>query len=99
MAPRISQAERMRTQAMRLGVPLESIILEPKARHTYEHPIFVKPIMQAHGFRSAIVVSSTYHMRRSAILFNRTFKNSGIELIYYPAEESWFKIGGVVEKC
>ena len=87
-------AEMMKRQTVALGVPQESIILEPKARHTYEHPIFVKPIMQARGFRSAIVVSSTYHMRRSAILFNRAFKNNGIELTYHPARESWFKIEG-----
>ena len=80
----------MRNQAVRLGVPAEDIIVEPEAMSTYQHPIFVKPIMQARGFQSAIVVSSPFHMRRSAMLFDRVFRKSGIELIYHPAQDSWF---------
>jgi len=89
---KVSKAEVMKRQAMRLGIPEERIILEPKSRHTYEHPIFVKPILRAQGFKSAIVLSSPYHMRRSAMLFDRAFKDSGIKLIYYPVQESWFKV-------
>ena len=88
----VSMAERMKEQAVRLGVPDEAIILEPKAQHTYDHPVFVKPILRARGFQSAIVVSSPFHMRRSAMLFNRSFRNSGVELIYHPVRESWFKV-------
>ncbi len=54
----------MKRDAVNAGVPADKILIEPKAQHTYQHPIFVKPIMVAHGFRSAIVVSSPYHMRR-----------------------------------
>jgi len=87
-----NEAKRMRHHATHLDIPDENIILEPKAQHTYEHPIFVKPIIQARGFRSAIVVSSPFHMRRTAMLFDRAFKNSGIKFIYYPVQDSWFKI-------
>lgn len=88
----VSFAEEMKGQAMRLGVPEEAIILEPKAMHTYEHPVFVKPILRARGFQSVIVVSSPYHMRRSAMLFNGFFRWSGIKLAYYPVQDSWFKV-------
>ncbi|MCK5180891.1 MAG: YdcF family protein [Candidatus Omnitrophica bacterium] len=80
----------MQRSAVRLGVPEGNIILETEARSTYQHPGLVKPIMQARGFKSAIVVSSPYHMRRSAMLFDRAFKNSGIDLIYHPVQDSWF---------
>jgi uncharacterized SAM-binding protein YcdF (DUF218 family) len=88
----VSMAEVMKEQAVRLDVPQENIIVEAEARHTFEHPVFVKPIMQARGFKSAIVVSSPYHMRRTAMLFDRTFKNSGIDLIYYPVQDTWFNV-------
>ncbi|MCK5214484.1 MAG: YdcF family protein [Candidatus Omnitrophica bacterium] len=89
---KINRAENMRAQAIRLGIPQEHIIIESEAQHTFEHPILVKPIMQARGFESAIVVSSPYHMRRVAMLFNRSFRHSAIELIYYPAQDSWINI-------
>ena len=89
---KINLAEGMREQAIRLDVPEDVIILEPEAQHTIEHPVFVEPIMQERGFESAIVVSSPYHMRRSAILFDRAFKDSRVELIYHPVQESWFKV-------
>ena len=85
-------AAMMEHHAVHLGVPQENILLEPQAMSTYQHPGLVMPIMRAHGFKSAIVVSSPYHMRRSAMLFDRVFKNNGIELIYYPAQESQFKV-------
>ena len=87
---KVSLSEGMRRHAVSLGVPRESIILEPKAASTYQHPELVKPIMQALGFKSAIVVSSPYHMRRSAMLFDRVFHKSGIELMYYPVQGGWF---------
>lgn len=80
----------MSRKAVRAGIPAERILLEPKAQHTYQHPIFVKPILQEHGFTSAIVVSSPYHMRRSKMLFDRAFRKSGISLIYSPVAHSWF---------
>ena len=86
-----SVAEGMRRHAVSLGVPRENIILEPEAQSTYQHPVLVKPIMRARGFQSAIVVSSPFHMRRSAMLFNRAFRESGIELIYHPVRDSWFQ--------
>ncbi len=88
----VSSAERMKKQALRLGVPEDAIILEPKSLHTYDHPIFVKPILLKKGFKSAIVISSPYHTRRTSFLFNRNFRRSGIELIYYPVQDSYFKV-------
>lgn len=90
MTAPVAMAEWMKQAAVEAGVPADRILLEPKAEHTYQHPVFVKPIMAAHGFTSAIVVSSPYHMRRVAMLFNRVFHKTGIKLIYYPVTNSWF---------
>ncbi|MGE0267501.1 MAG: YdcF family protein [Candidatus Omnitrophota bacterium] len=87
----ISIAGWLKIRALKSGVPEKNILLETKAEHTYQHPIFVKPILVEHGFTSAIVVSSPYHMRRSVMLFNRAFRMSGINLTYIPVADSWFK--------
>jgi len=88
--PSDAMALKMKARAVLLGVPAHRILLEPRSAHTYQHPVFVKPIMQRHGFRSAIVVSSPYHMRRVAVVFDRVFFGSGIRLMYCPVQESWF---------
>ena len=80
----------MKRSAVRSGVPAEDILVEPEAASTYQHPIYVKPIIEEKGFKSAIVVSSPYHMRRSAMLFDRALKKDKIELIYYPVQDGWF---------
>lgn len=80
----------MRHEAGRLGITLPDIIWEEKSRHTFEHPIYVKPILKERGFHSAIVLSSPYHMRRAAMLFDRTFRGEDIELTYRYVRESGF---------
>lgn len=77
-------------EAVRAGVHSNDILSEQKAAHTYEHPLFVKPILEQHNYKSAIIVSSPYHMRRSKILFNSVFKKSGIHLVYRPVRDHWF---------
>ena len=80
----------MRREAGRFGISLPEIIWEEQSRHTFEHPIYVKPILKERGFHSAIVLSSPYHMRRAAMLFERTFRGEDIELIYRYVRDSGF---------
>lgn len=84
------QALKMKQQAVLAGVPQDKILLETKTMHTYQHPLFVKALLKEQGIKSVIVVSSPYHMRRVKMLFDRAFHNSGITLLYCPAEKSWF---------
>ncbi len=86
----VTMAESMKRQARGMGVPEKDIILEPESQHTYQHPFLVAPLLKERGFKSAIIVSSPYHMRRVALLFNRAFKRSGVKLMYCPAANSWF---------
>ncbi|GAW93497.1 YdcF family protein, partial [Calderihabitans maritimus] len=62
-------ARRMGYRAVSRGVPWEALILEDEARSTYENAVFCRRIILEQGFRSAIVVSSPYHMRRSKFTF------------------------------
>lgn len=77
-------------EAQHLGIALPDIIWEEESRHTFEHPLYVKPILKEHNFRSAIILSSPYHMRRSAMLFDRVFREEDITLTYRYVRDSGF---------
>ena len=84
-------AEYLRQYALKLGIAPKDFILEDKATTTYENALFSRDIMLQDNFTSAIVVSSPYHMRRAAWLFDRAFKNDNITLLFSPVDNSWFK--------
>ncbi|MEK5435779.1 MULTISPECIES: YdcF family protein [Paenibacillus] len=81
--------------ALNLGIPQEAIYTENAASSTYQNAEFTLPIMKEHDFKSTIVVSSDFHMRRVKLLFDRVYKKSDIELTYvgsvsgYNAKRWW----------
>lgn len=83
----VSSAEIMKRQAMELGVPASAIIVEPNSATTEENAQFVAQVMQVHGFRSAILVTSPYHQRRASILFSRSFAPAGLTFRNHPADD------------
>ncbi len=85
------EAEEMRKRALKLGVANDKIILEDKAISTYENAIFSKDIVLNKGYKSAIVVTSDYHMRRSSLVFNKAFRKSGVKLTFCSVEDVRFK--------
>ncbi|GBF35585.1 membrane protein [Desulfocucumis palustris] len=86
----ITQAEVMAEHAEELGVPREALIPEARSESTYDNAAFSKEIILQRGFKSAIVVTSNYHMQRSRFIFQRVFKNSGVNLTYCSAREPRF---------
>jgi uncharacterized SAM-binding protein YcdF (DUF218 family) len=60
-----SEAEGMRNYLVKLGIPDERIIIEPKATSTYENLIYSSEIMRTHGWKSSIIVTHRYHAARS----------------------------------
>lgn len=85
------EAEEMRKRALKWGVAKEKIILEDKAKSTYENAVFSKEIVLDKGFKSAIVVTSNYHTRRSSLVFNKAFRKSGVKLTFCSVEDVSFK--------
>ncbi|WP_339319214.1 YdcF family protein [Paenibacillus sp. FSL R10-2734] len=81
--------------ALNLGIPQDAIYTENAAESTYQNAEFTLPIMKEHNFKSAIVVSSDFHMRRVKLLFDREYKKSDIELTFvgsssgYNAKSWW----------
>lgn len=79
----------MRETALSLGIPESAILTEDAAESTYQNAQLTLPIMQQHGFKSAIVVSSDFHMRRVKFIFDHVYKKSGIELTYIGADSGY----------
>ncbi|MCM8787199.1 MAG: YdcF family protein [Candidatus Omnitrophica bacterium] len=75
-----------------------------KITSTYDEAVATKKFMQEKGFNSLILITSTYCMARSLIIFKLVFKDTGIEiyhctaknLLYNPAR--WWKKERDVEK-
>lgn len=84
------------------GIASSMIIPEYKATSTYTNAIFSKEAMIENGFKSALVVSSNYHMRRVKYTFDKVYKGSGIKLTYVAAPSinfnptSWWSQKGYV---
>ena len=82
-------------EAVALGVPEDVIIPEEQAIDTDENAEYVKEIMVDRGLKSAIVVSSPYHMRRARAIFRKVFKDqAGISLQFSSVEDSSFQVQG-----
>lgn len=59
----------------RKGVPESDILEIAESQNTVEDALLSKPIIEKHGVRSLIVVSSDFHMERVKYIFNRVFKS------------------------
>lgn len=66
-----SNAEVMRNQAINQGVPRGDIIIEVLSETTRENAEQTKSIFETRGVRSAILVTSSYHQKRSVLEFSR----------------------------
>jgi uncharacterized SAM-binding protein YcdF (DUF218 family) len=77
-----SNEDKLYETALKMGVPSKSIILENHARSTTENAAFTINLMGKHKFRSAIVVSSNYHMRRVKNNYEKVNKKEWFTFIY-----------------
>jgi uncharacterized SAM-binding protein YcdF (DUF218 family)/glycosyltransferase involved in cell wall biosynthesis len=65
------EAESMRDLAVAQGVPASAIVLEQRARNTYENVKFSDEILRDHKSKSILLVSSPYHMRRTTMVWHK----------------------------
>jgi len=78
----------MKALAISLGIPEDVIILEDKARNTYENVEFVSKILYKEGWKKILLVTSPYHMRRASLVFKKIAKE--INVTYTPMPKSRF---------
>ncbi|GJM69687.1 hypothetical protein HMSSN036_19030 [Paenibacillus macerans] len=72
----------MAEEMARLLLPEGRVLEEVRAKSTLENAAYVKEIMKEKDIRSAIVVTSNYHSRRTKYLFDQVFRGEGIRLSY-----------------
>jgi uncharacterized SAM-binding protein YcdF (DUF218 family) len=61
----ITEAEGMRNYLVRQGIPEQDIVLETQARSTYENVLFSRQIMIDNGWKSAVLITHSYHAARA----------------------------------
>jgi len=64
------EAQVMQQFARSQGVPDAAVFAEGQARNTIQNAFYSYKIMQAHGWNSALVVSSPTHLRRASLIFS-----------------------------
>ena len=82
------EAEVLRAVAVANGVLPAAIVLEEEARNTYENVERTRRILDSHGWRRVLLVSSPYHMRRALLTWKKVAPH--IEVIPTPPPESQF---------
>jgi uncharacterized SAM-binding protein YcdF (DUF218 family) len=90
-----SVARNMSKQVKALGVTADHILLEERSHTTNQNAIYSLQIMQSQGYKSAIVVTSPYHTRRSELIFRHQFKGLDVTISAAPYDPSlarnWWK--------
>lgn len=77
--------------------PGVSLIIEPKARTTFENAVYTKRIALEHGFKSLILVTSFYHMPRANFLLRYMLVGTNTKVLLFPVDHgqlngnNWFE--------
>lgn len=77
-----TEGEDSRAQAIRHGVPAEQIVITREVGNTADEARAVADLMKARGWRRIILVTTGWHMRRSAHVFQR----AGVDCVIFPVD-------------
>ena len=66
------EADVMAAAAAAQGIPPSAIFVETRSNDTIQNACYSERIMRAHGWHSAEIVSSAYHLPRAAMIFGHT---------------------------
>ena len=69
------EAEKMAAYALTQKIPKQAIVLETKARNTYENLKYAKCNCDENQWENIIVITSPSHMRRAAFFVHKFFRN------------------------
>lgn len=74
-ASTIPEAKVLAEELARMGIAKERLIAEERSRNTRENAVYTAEIIRERGFRSILLVTSAFHMRRAL----RCFQVVGLE--------------------
>ena len=81
---RFNPEEMIRDFAMQNGIPLEKIFTDGRCTSTYEDVLYARENIIKNKYKSAIVVSSNFHMRRVYLTFKKVFNGNDITTVFAP---------------
>lgn len=85
-----SNAAAMANMALSNHVPSSAILLDENSVNTADNASQVRPIVQQHGFKRIILVTSPYHQRRASIEFNRRLGDIAVIINHpTPTDKYW----------
>ena len=67
-----TEADVMANAAAAQGIPPSAIFVETKATDTIQNACYSARLMKNHGWRSAEIISSDYHLPRASLIFSHT---------------------------
>nr|VFK62325.1 MAG: Uncharacterized SAM-binding protein YcdF, DUF218 family [Candidatus Kentron sp. UNK]VFK70420.1 MAG: Uncharacterized SAM-binding protein YcdF, DUF218 family [Candidatus Kentron sp. UNK] len=83
------ETEAMRAFLEELGVPARAVVSEPASINTHENALFSKQILDKKGIHEILLVTSAFHMMRSAAVFRKVgFKVTPAPTDYRVVEDS-----------
>lgn len=85
-----SAPRHMMEAAVDEGLRRERILIEGRSESTLENARHTADLMVRRGLRSAIVVTSTYHSRRTAWVFRSEFLPRGLHVRVRAVDNSYF---------
>ncbi|MEC4684604.1 MAG: YdcF family protein [Nitrospirota bacterium] len=75
------------------GISEEEVLPLPRASYTtYDDALVVLKATEENNFRSVIIVTSPYHLRRSSFIFHKVFKGKDINLMFYVSRNKAFQM-------
>lgn len=77
-----TEGEELRREAIARGVPPEKILVTREIANTATEAQAVAELMKADGWKRVILVTTGWHMPRSALLFRR----AGVDCIIFPVD-------------
>lgn len=66
------------------GVPPSDIVEFAHSRHTGEDALLAQPIVERHGVRHLLVVTSDFHLARAEFIFRAVFPTHRLEFVGAP---------------
>lgn len=75
------EAPAMKRILVDLGVPADRVIIEDRSRDTAENARYSQEICVRHGYRKAVLLTSSYHMKRAL----QAFQKNGMAVTPFPA--------------
>jgi len=76
-----AEAPIMKRFLIDLGITYNQVILEENSRDTFENAKYTKKVCDKFGFKSPILITTAYHMKRSVL----SFKKVGLKVTPFPS--------------